>query len=93
VAGSPQYATLVAATPTSLTFDQDFQAVTIINRSATDDVYARIGATDPAVATTGSYLVPARCVRRLPVHTAGATVVRLISAGTPSVEVAGVVDG
>jgi hypothetical protein len=89
MAGSPQHATLVAATPTVLTFDQDFPAVTVVNRSATDDVYARIGNTDPAVATTGSYLVPARCARRLPVHTSGVTVVRLISSGTPSVEVAG----
>lgn len=92
MAGSPQHITLTANTVGTATFDQDFEAVTVINPS-TVDVYARIGPTagsDPSISGTRSHLIPARSARRIPVHTSGNTVVRLISSGTPTVEVAGV---
>ena len=62
--------------------------------TGTAAVYFRVGATDPAVAGTGSYVVPAAVGSRveLDVTTAGATQVRLISSGTPSVSIRGVVD-
>ncbi len=90
MAGSPQHATLVANVATPLTFDQDFERVEILNVDGADAVYVKIGATNPTVGGTGCPVLPAAiCSLELPVYTADATVVRLISAGTPKVSVRG----
>lgn len=93
MAGSPQHAVLVAATVATLTFDQDFTAIEVLNVDGAAEVYGRIGADAPTVGGTGCFVLPAAISSlELPVYTAGPTVVKLISAGTPKVSVRGVVD-
>lgn len=91
MAGSPQHATLVADTVTTMTFDQDFTRIEVVNVDGADAVYFRVGATAPAVAATGSHVLPAAVgALEVDVHTAGNTVVKLISAGTPKVSARGI---
>lgn len=81
----------MADTPAVLTFDQDFNVIEVVNVDGAAAVYFRVGATNPTVAGEGSHVLPAAiCSMELPVYTAGATVVRLVSAGTPKVSVRGV---
>ncbi len=91
MAGTPQHATLVADTPTVMTFDQDFDQIEVLNVDGAAEVYVRVGATNPTVGGTGSDVLPA-AINALPirVYTSGNTVVRLISAGTPKVSVRGI---
>ncbi len=96
MAGSPQHATLVGGVVTTLTFDVDFNRLEFVNVDGADAVYIRTGSTsnpptDPAVAGTGCHVLPAAiCAMELDIYTAGATVVKLISAGTPKVSVRGI---
>lgn len=90
MAGSPQHTTLVADTVTTVTFDQDFARIEVVNVDGAAAVYFRIGSTDPVVAATGSHVLPAAiCAMEIDVHTSGPTVVKLISPGTPKVSVRG----
>lgn len=92
MAASPQHATLVAATVATMTFDLDFPEIEVTNVDGTDIIYFRCGSTAPTVAGAGSYVVPAiegATVRMRP-QTSGATVVKIISAGTPKVSVRGI---
>lgn len=94
MAGSPQHATLVATVVTTLTFDQDFAAVEVLNVDGASAVYFSVNGSTPTVAGTGFYCLPAAIssVEQL-VPSYGATVVKLISAGTPSVAVTGLRPG
>jgi hypothetical protein len=93
VAGSPQYATLVANQVSTLLFEQGYRRIEVLNVDGTDAVYFRVGQTDPEIGSTGSQVLPAAiCALELDVTTAGPTEVRLISAGTPLVSVRGIVD-
>jgi hypothetical protein len=88
MAGSPQHATLVAATPATLTFDQDFDRIEVLNVDGAAEVYFRVGSTAPTVGGTGCQVLPAAiCAVEVDVFTSGPTVVQLISAGTPKVSV------
>jgi hypothetical protein len=79
MAASPQHATLVANTVTTLTFDEDFDRVEVLNVDGAAEVYFRFGSTNPTVG--GSVEAQPRLSR--------ATVVKLISSGTPKVSVRG----
>ena len=91
MAGSPQHATLVAAAVTTLTFDEDYGVVEVLNVDGAAAVYFTVDGSAPAVAQTGSHVLPAAIggVEIEPV-TSGVTVVKLISAGTPKVSVRGI---
>lgn len=91
VAGSPQHVTLAAGGPaTTVTFDQDFEQVEVLNVDGAAAVYFRVGATAPTVEGTGSHVLPAAISSvEVPVYTSGPTVVKLISAGAPKVSVRG----
>lgn len=91
---SPQHATLVASTVTTLTFDSDFARVEVLNVTGSAAVYFSVDGSTPTVAGTGFHVVPATIGALevpTPENTGGNTVVKLISAGTPGVSVRGVV--
>lgn len=89
MAVSPQTVTLTGGVVATLTFDQDFDRIEVLNVTGTAEVYFRIGvSTDPTVGGDGCQVLPAAiCALELPVYTSGATIVKLISAGTPKVSV------
>lgn len=91
MAGSPQHATLVAATVTTFTFDVDYNSVEVLNVDGAAAVYFTVDGTTPAVATTGSHVLPA-AIGGLQIFppTGTVSVVKLISGGTPTVSVRGV---
>lgn len=95
MAGSPLHATLVANTPTTLTLDRNYLRIDVCNVDGAAAVYFTVDGRTPAVAATGSFVLPAAiCSMELSprddgdTHT-GNTVVKLISTGTPKVSVAG----
>ncbi|MFG3710895.1 hypothetical protein [Micromonospora sp. NPDC047730] len=91
MAGSPQHATLAANTVTTLTFDEDFPEVEVLNVDGAEAVYFRTDGQNPTVGGTGSQVIPA-VIGGLIVHprTSGNTIVKLISTGTPRVSVRGI---
>lgn len=91
MAGSPQHATLVAGVVTTLTFDENYGRVEVLNVDGAAEVYFRTDNTNPTVGGTGCHVLPA-AIGSIEVDdlTAGTgTVVKLISAGTPKVSVRG----
>lgn len=91
MAGSPQHATLVANTVTTLTFDTDFRHVEVTNVDGAAAVYFRFDGTAPTVEGTGCHVLPAAVGSvEIEPRTAGVTVCKLISSGTPKVSVRGV---
>jgi len=88
---SPQYLTLSADTVATVAFDEDFEWVEVLNLTGTADVYFRADGQAPGVAATGSEVVGAAIGAALTVAvpTAGPTMVKLISAGTPKIAVRG----
>jgi hypothetical protein len=91
MAGSPQHVTLTANVVSTLTFDQDFENIEVLNVDGASEVYFRVGATAPTVGGTGCHVLPAAIGSvEVEVFTSGATVVKLISAGTPKVSVRGI---
>lgn len=90
MAASPQHATLVASTVTTLTFDEAYRRVEVLNVDGTAEVYVTTTGTAPTVGGTGCHVLPAAISSvEIPVRTWGGTVVKLISAGTPKVSVRG----
>lgn len=59
MAGSPQHATLVATVVTTITFDQDYDRIEVLNVDGAARVYFRVGVIDPVVAATGCNVLPA----------------------------------
>lgn len=87
---SPQHETLTANTVVTITFDQDFAAVEILNVDGAEKIYATVDGTTPGIAATGSIALPAAIGSvEVKVPTAGNTVVKLKSVGTPKVQVRG----
>lgn len=87
MAASPQTAVLVAATVATMTFDTDFTEVEVMNVTGTSPVYFRFDGVAPVVAAAGCHVLAATAgltVVRKP-KTSGPTVVKFISAGTPTV--------
>ncbi|MER7331674.1 MULTISPECIES: hypothetical protein [unclassified Micromonospora] len=90
MAGSPQHVTLAAGTVTTLTFDEDFAQVEVLNVDGAAAVYFRADGLNPTVGGVGSHVIPAVIGGLIvPPKTTGNTVVKLISAGTPQVSVRG----
>jgi hypothetical protein len=91
VAGSPQTATLVANVVTTLTFDQDFNLVEVLNVDGAAEVYFRLDGTAPVVGATSNFVLPAAigAVEVEPPSNTN-TVVKLISTGTPKVSARGI---
>lgn len=91
MAGTPQYATLVANTPVTLNFDQDFDRISVVNRDGADEIFFTVNGSTPAVNGTGSFLVTkgVGAYLEVPVVGSGNTVVKLISASATKVGVDG----
>lgn len=90
MAASPQHATLVASTVTTLTFNVDFNRVEVLNVDGAAEVYFTMDGTAPTVGGTGCHVLPAAIAScEAEPTTSGATVVKLISSGTPKVSVRG----
>jgi hypothetical protein len=94
MAASPQTATLVATTVSTLTYDEDFPAVEVMNVTGTAAVFVRFDGVNPTVGGAGCHVVPATAgatILRKP-RTSGVTVVKLISSGTPQVSARGLTE-
>jgi hypothetical protein len=95
MAGSPQHLTLVANTPTTVTFDTNYAAIEVLNVDGAAIIYGTDDGTTPVIAATGTFVLPAAiCALELTprddgVAHSGNTTVKLISAGTPKVSVRG----
>lgn len=81
--------TLVANTVDTVTFTDDIDRVEVTSNGAAA-VYVTVDGSTPTVAGAGTFELPAGAasVRVIAVPTAGGTVVKLISAGTPVYSVA-----
>ena len=84
------YGTLVAAQEDTVSFANDRDTVEVINRDGAAEIWFRVDGT-AAVDSQDCYVVPAAAGAALQVDVtgAGATVVNIISAGTPKVGVLG----
>lgn len=82
------HATLVAATVDTVTFDRDCDRVEVLNATGTADIYFTTEGSTPAVAGKNCYRLPSAIgALRVEPDANGNTVVKLISAGTPSYSV------
>ncbi len=90
MAGSPQHATLVANVVTTFTFDTDFAEVEVTNVTGTSVVWVTADGSTPVVGATGAHVLPA-AVGFVVIRpgTSGNTVVKVLSAGTPTVSARG----
>jgi hypothetical protein len=90
---SPQTVTLVANTVATLEFDDDFPNMEIVNVTGDAVVYFTFGGTAPVIAAAGCHVLRAEkgSVLRKP-KTSGPTVVKFISAGTPTVHARGIAE-
>ncbi|GAA0632324.1 hypothetical protein GCM10010174_61710 [Kutzneria viridogrisea] len=80
--------TLTANTVTEVDFADDVDTVEVLS-DGTAPVYVTVDGSSPTVGGANCYLLPAAIgAKELHPPTAGGTVVKLISAGTPTVSVA-----
>lgn len=91
---NPKYATLTANTVATVTLDKDYDVVEVVVAVAdasSNAVYYTSDGSTPGVATDGSQYVAGSAGSFLQTYvtTDGATVVKLKSAGTPTVQVRG----
>lgn len=85
-----KHVTLTAATVATVTLESDYNNVEIVNVDGAAAVYVTIDGTTPTVAGDDTIVLPAAIGSvELEPQTATATVVKLISAGTPKVSVRG----
>jgi hypothetical protein len=94
MAASPQTVTLTATTVATLTYDEDFPEVEVMNVTGSAAVFVRFDGTNPTVGGAGCHVVPAvagATITRKP-RTSGVTVVKLISSGTPQVSARGITE-
>jgi hypothetical protein len=87
-ANSVTHQTLAAATVDTVTLALDFNQVEVLNRGTTD-IYFTADGTTPTVGGNDCQIVLAGGGVKVDVPTAGATVVKLISSGTPAYTVTG----
>lgn len=85
-----RHITLVAATVSTVTLDTDYSFLEVVNVTGTASVYFTMDGTTPTVKGNGTIVLPA-AIGGVEVQppTSGATVVKLISSGTPDVSVRG----
>lgn len=89
--GSPQTVTLVAATVSTITFTRDWNVVEVLNVDGAEAVYFSVDGSTPTVKGEGFHVLPkGTSSAEVGVSSEGGTVVKLISAGTPTVSVRGV---
>lgn len=80
--------TLAAATQDTVTFDDDVDVVEVLSHDGAAAVYFTVSGGTATVAGQDCWMVPAAAgAITVDVGTAGDTVVKLISAGTPKVSV------
>lgn len=80
--------TLTASTVDTVTFADDIDEVSIINLDGAAAVYFTTNGTTPTVAGASTYVLPAAIgTATFQPFTAGPTVVKVISAGTPTISV------
>lgn len=80
--------TLTAATVDTVTFDDDVDTVEVLSHDGAAAVYFTVDGSTPTVAGKGCWMLPAAASSAtVDVGTAGDTVVKLISAGTPKVSI------
>lgn len=85
-----RYGTLAAGVVTTVTLTQDWNTVEVINRSGTAEIFFRTDGTNPTVGGNDSEMLPAAVGSVVvDVESGAATVVKLISAGTPTYGVRG----
>lgn len=92
-ADSPRYATLTGGAVSTVTFDQDYKQVELLNIDGAAEVSVRVGAgtvADPVAGQTGVEILPAAIgALVLNVHTSGPTVVKLLADSAARVAVRG----
>lgn len=82
--------TLVAATVDTVTFSRDCDTVEILSHDGAGAIYFTVDGTTPTVAGANTLVIPAAAgALEVEVPTAGNTVVKLISSGTPTYSVTG----
>lgn len=83
--------TLVASTVDTVTFDRDCEYVRVTFESGSAAISISVNGTPPTVNGAGTYRLRASAGAsiEIPIPTAGDTVVKLISSGTPTYSVEG----
>lgn len=88
---SSQHQTLAASTVDTVTLTADFNAVEVLNRGTSGDIYFTVdGVTVPTVGGAGTYVVQPGMSLIVDPATSANTVVKLISSGTPAYSVTGI---
>lgn len=86
------YVTLTANVVSTITLDGDYRSIEVVNVSGSAAVYFNVdSASSPAVAGNDCWRLPAAAsAREIESRASGATVIKLISVGTPTVGVIGI---
>lgn len=81
--------TLAANTVDTVTFADDCDMIEVLNVDGAAAIYFRVDGSAPTVAGASAYVIPASAGSALEVQvpTAGGTLVKLISTGTPTYSV------
>lgn len=83
--------TLTAATVDQVTLPGNYGRVEVLNRDGSDEIYFTVDGATPTVGGDGTHVLPAQIgAVVVPSSGRGATVVRLISAGTPAYSIRGI---
>jgi hypothetical protein len=84
-----RHGTLVANTVTTVTLDNDYREIEVINVDGASTIYVTVDGTVPTVGGNDTFVLPAAISSRVIVSRDGSnpTVVKLISTGTPSFSV------
>jgi hypothetical protein len=91
MAARVMHGTLVADTVTTVTLDHNYNRVEVLNRDGAAEIYFTVDAGAPTVEGDGCYSLPA-AIGGLEKKSPGgrATVVKMISSGTPTYSVTGI---
>lgn len=85
-----RHGTLVASTISTVTFPSDVLQLEIINRSGSAEIYYTVDGSAPTVGGNDVPVLPAAiCVDKTISPGSGATVIKLISSGTPTYTIKG----
>ncbi len=90
MAGSPRHLTLTANQVTTVTLNDNYGRVEVVNRDGNFEVFFTTDGTAPGIAANGSHILPA-AIGSVEVadETDGNSVVKLISTGAAAVSVRG----
>lgn len=88
---NPQHLVLTANTVATFTLDKDFDVAEVASLDGAARLTFTVDGSTPTVDGNGGYVLPATiCSRQVTVQGASATVVKVISSGTPLVSVIGI---